>query len=193
MNNILNITFEVFSNIGDIFFKILPKFIIKLLSRLFRFGEGKISFGIRYLCYKRLSKSFGRKVIIFPNLYIFSPENIDVGTNVSIHEFSYIDATGGILIGDNVMIAHRCTIISSSHNFNWGSRPFKELGISSQPVIIGNNCWIGADVKIINGVKIGHNTVIGAGSVVTKNVPDNTVVTGIPAKVIRNIIENGKN
>ncbi len=140
MNKTLNTFFEMFSYIGNIVFRILPKFFIKFLVRLFRFGEGKISFGMRYLCYKRLCKNFGKKVIIFPNVYIFSPENLSIGTKVSIHEFSYIDSTGAIDIGDNVMIAHRCTIISSSHNINSGLRPFKESGISFRPVTIGNNC-----------------------------------------------------
>ena len=129
-------------------------------------------------------------MIIFPNVYIFSPENLNIGNNVSIHEFSYIDATGGITIGNNVMIAHRSTIMSSSHKYVTLKKNFKDLGILTRPVTIGNNCWIGADVKILYDVAIGDNCIIGAGSLVNKNIAPFTIAAGIPSKTINKIEDN---
>lgn len=187
MDKKLNNLFSVFSKLGDIFLKFFPKVVVKYLIRLTRYGESKISFGLRYILYKRICKKFGEKVIIFPAVYIFKPENLEIGTNVSIHEFSYIDATGGITIGDHVMIAHRTTIMSTTHEVENESIPYKQLGVKAQPIIINNNCWIGADVKIINGVSIGNNSVVGAGSLVNKNIKPNSMVAGIPAKLIKKL------
>ena len=179
--------FTIFSKFGNCFIKFIPQYCRKILIRVFRSCECKLCFGIRYILYKSLCNSFGEKVIIFPNVYIFALENFSVGNNVSIHEFSYIDATGGITIGSNVMIAHRCSIMSTSHKIDRTDIPFKHQGIVPMPVSIGDNCWIGTDVKIINGIKIGNNVVIGAGSVVNKNVQDNKVVAGVPVKEIRTL------
>lgn len=109
--------------------------------------------------------------------------NIHIGKNVFInHGCSFLDL-GGITIEDCVMIAPKVNIITEQHPVE----PHLRTHISGKPVHIKRNVWIGTNATILPGVTIGSNSVIGAGAVVTKDVPDNVIVAGIPAKIIREI------
>ena len=77
-------------------------------------------------------------------------------------------------------------IFSENHNFNSFDKTIREQGVTKQAVVIGNNCWLGAGCTILSGVTVGDGCVIAAGSIVTKSVPPNSVVAGVPAKVIKN-------
>ena len=90
---------------------------------------------------------------------------------------------GGITIGDNVLIGHNVVIATLNHNI----QPEKRANLIPAPVKIGSGVWIGSGAVILPGVTIGDNAVIGAGAVVTKDVPENTVVAGTPAKVMQTI------
>ena len=96
-------------------FRVVSRWTASYIFRLFRHSESALGFGIRYLCLTRLCKACGEKVIVFPSVYLLRPENLELGTNVSIHEFCYIDAEGAIRIGDDVAIAHNCSILGSDH------------------------------------------------------------------------------
>lgn len=147
--------------------------------------SGRIGLGIRYCFGKRLFKSIGRNVSIHKNVYIFHPNKLELGDNVSIHPMSYIDDAGGISIGNDVSIAHGVTIMSSTHNFEDLSQPIKDQGLTLAEVIISDNVWIGAKAVILKGVRIGRGSIVGASAVVNKDVPMNSIVAGIPAKVIK--------
>jgi len=155
----------------------------------FRYSNSAVGFGIRYLCLKRLAKSCGDKVIIFPAVFIIRPDCMEIGNNVSIHEFSYIDAEGGLKIGDHVGIGHGCTIMCAQHNFDEPGVLIKALDDILEPVNIGSDVWLGAHVRIMSGVTVGDGCVIGAASVVTRNIPPYSVAVGIPARVIRKRFE----
>lgn len=88
-------------------------------------------------------------------------------------------STGGLTIEDNTLVAINCTVLTNNHDFY--DRPV----ITCKPVHIKKNVWIGANVTILAGVTIGENAIVGACSVVTKDVPDNAVVVGNPARVIK--------
>ena len=90
---------------------------------------------------------------------------------------------GGIEIGDGSLIGHNTTIATLNHDFN----PDKRANLHPSPVKIGKNVWIGSDCTILPGVEIGDGAVIGAGSVVTKNIPANSIAVGNPARVIKQI------
>ena len=108
---------------------------------------------------------------------------IQVGKNVFInHACSFLDM-GGITIEDNVLIGPKVNLITENHPLD----PADRRALICKPIIVKRNAWIGAAASILPGVTIGENAVVAAGAVVTVDVPDNTVVGGVPAKFIRTI------
>ena len=92
---------------------------------------------------------------------------------------------GPLKIGENVMMGPEVTILTHTHNIERTDIPMRQQGTIVKEVIIGNDVWIGMRSIIMPGVKIGNGAVIGAGAVVTKDVPDNAIVGGVPSKIIR--------
>lgn len=120
---------------------------------------------------------------------IFSPFQINYGKNTKIGKNVFInfDCTfldlGGITIEDNVMLAPKVSLLSEGHPISAQERQTLTTG----KIRIKKNAWIGANATILQGVTIGENSVVAAGSVVSKDVPDNVVVGGTPAKIIKEI------
>lgn len=109
------------------------------------------------------------------------PQGISIGNDVSINAFVHMWGHGGIRIGNNCLIASHVAITSLTHDSN--ADLYKDVIIQKE-VIIGNNVWIGSHAVILPGITIGDNAVVGAGAVVTRNVPANTTVAGVPAQII---------
>lgn len=108
---------------------------------------------------------------------------LKIGQNTQINEDVYIQSA---IIGDYVLIAQNVAILSVTHNFNRLDIPIRLQGSEkSKPVTIENNVWIGRNAVIMPGLILGEGSIIGAGAVVTKNVPQNAIVGGVPAKIIR--------
>lgn len=168
-----------------ILYKVFPINIRKFLLGINFTRNGLVVKGFRYSIIASLCNRIGNNVSIGGNVYLFNLSKISFGDNVSIHPFCYIDGAGGIEIGDNVSIAHGVTIMSTSHNFSETNIAIKDQGCSSSKVIIGNDVWIGAKATILNGVKIGNGVVIGAETLVNKNIPDYAIAVGIPVKIIK--------
>ena len=120
---------------------------------------------------------------LFPPFYTDCGVNIKPGKNVFINACCRFQDQGGIIIGDNALIGHNVTIATLNHDYN----PDNRASITPNPVKIGKNVWIGSDSTILPGVEIGDGAIIGAGSVVTKSIPANTIAAGNPARIIRNI------
>ncbi|MRN07147.1 sugar O-acetyltransferase [Lactobacillus sp. 0.1XD8-4] len=112
--------------------------------------------------------------------------NLKIGKHVFINSGVMLTDLGGIELEDQVLIAPNVTILSVNHPLN----PTKRHGVELKPVLIKKNAWIGANATILPGVTIGRNAVVAAGAVVSKDVPANTVVAGVPAKVIKQIGED---
>jgi acetyltransferase-like isoleucine patch superfamily enzyme len=110
---------------------------------------------------------------------------ITIGNRTGISARAYLAGQGGITIGNDVIMGPNVQIFSENHNFSDPSKTIKEQGVDKQAVTIGNNCWIGAQAIILAGVNIGNGCVIAAGSVVTKSVPANSIVAGVPGRVIK--------
>jgi acetyltransferase-like isoleucine patch superfamily enzyme len=120
--------------------------------------------------------------------------SITIGSNCSINSFCHFSGNGGIRIGDNVLIATQCVLISANHSFDDITKPISSQGETRAPIIIENDCWLGAGVKVLMGVRIGKGSVIGAGSVVTHDVPPYSVVVGVPGRIIKcRVSENSVN
>lgn len=136
---------------------------------------------------ERLSEIIGRQIdkstTIFTPFHTNFGRHIQIGKNVFInHACTFLDL-GGIVIEDNVLIAPKVSIITESHPVN----PIERKMLDLKSVTIKRNAWIGANATILQGVTVGENSIIGAGAVVTKDVAANTIVGGIPAKVIKKI------
>ena len=120
----------------------------------------------------------------------FSPEII-IGNNVSIQKDCHIGAIGRIVIGDGVLFASKVYVSDHSHGeinaHSLKTSPALRYLYSKGDVIIGSNVWIGESACILPGVTIGHNSIIGAGAIVTKSIPPNSVAVGNPARVIRRL------
>lgn len=110
---------------------------------------------------------------------------ITIGSNSGINAYSVVYGAGGVTIGDNTHIACHTVIVANNHNFDDLTKNIHEQGITTKGIVIGNDVWIGAGARILAGVHIGDHAVIGAGSVVTKDIPANAVAVGVPARVLR--------
>ncbi len=106
-----------------------------------------------------------------------------IGKNVYINHLCSMLDMGTITIGDNVLIGPKVNILSEEHPVD----PADRKALMVRPVVIKNGAWIGAGATILPGVTVGENSVVAAGAVVNKDVPDNTVVGGIPARVLKKI------
>lgn len=180
--------FNKYKNIIDFFVRlvsILPLSVRKWLFFHGRMYQGNVGRVYRYIFFKTLAKKCGTNVAISPGVYMENIDKISVGNNVSIHSMCYLDGEGTITIGNNVSIAHRTTILSSSHTYKEKKVPIKYQKMVAKPVEINDDCWIGCSVSILAGMTIGSGSVIGANSTVTKPIPSNVVAVGSPARVIK--------
>ena len=123
--------------------------------------------------------------IIVSTSYNNLGEFIHIGSNVGIGEYARIGGSGGVSIGDNTIVGQYLSIHPENHNFQDLDKLIKDQGTTRAGIVIGENCWIGAKVTVLAGVNIGSNCIIAAGSVVTKNIPSNSIAAGIPAKVLK--------
>lgn len=133
------------------------------------------------------SELIGKKVddtfFIIPPFYSDFGENITIGKNVFVnHACTFMDR-GGITIEDDVLIGPKVNLITTNHPLN----PNERRATISHPIVIKKGAWIGVGVTILPGVTIGENSIVAAGAVVSKNVPDNCIVGGIPAKILKSL------
>jgi acetyltransferase-like isoleucine patch superfamily enzyme len=110
-----------------------------------------------------------------------------MGNNSSCGQFTEFGSAGGITIGDDVIMGSYISFHSENHNFNDITKLIREQGVTSKGIILGNNIWVGAKVTFLDGTTVGNNCVIAAGAVLNKEYPDNVIIGGVPAKVLREI------
>ncbi|MDR1896632.1 MAG: acyltransferase [Prevotellaceae bacterium] len=134
---------------------------------------------IRKYYYKIIGMKIGEGSEIHMSLYTLEPRKIIIGQYSHINRGCFLDGRGYITIGNSVSISHKVSLITGGHDKN--SPDFAGVFL---PIIIEDYVWIGVNVSILQGVKIGKGAVVATGAVVTKDVEPYTVVAGIPAKVI---------
>lgn len=134
-----------------------------------------------------LSQLFGYTVPdtlrVFPPFYTDFGKNIHVGKNVFINACCHFQDHGGITLGDGCQIGHNVVFATLNHGITPEDRP----NTYPAPIVLGRGVWVGSNATIVQGVTIGDHAIVAAGAVVTKDVPANTIVGGVPAKVIKQI------
>lgn len=180
--------------------------LFRFKARVFAHSSSKI-----YCVSKIIS---GKNLVIDRNVYIdaLSKDGIIFGKNVSIGKYSCIECTGslrgigkGLVVGDNVglgshgffgcaggvyigsdtIFGNFVSIHSENHNYSDLTLPIRKQGVNHKGIVIGENCWIGAKVTILDGAEIGSGSIIAAGAVVKGKFPDNCILGGIPAKILK--------
>ena len=131
--------------------------------------------------------SIGRNISIRPSSYYWGEagQGLKVGDRSSIASGGFIGCSGWIEIGNDVLIGPGVRLFSENHSFDRLDVTIKEQGVVRGELIIEDDSWIGSGVTVMSGVRVRRGTVIAGGSVVTKDTPENSVVGGIPARVIR--------
>lgn len=165
-----------------------PRWYIRLLAPFYQYrGRGsKIYWSVRMDTPPYRQFSLGRKSVIESYCCINNAVgDVVIGehTRIGIH----CTVIGPVTIGSHVNLAQGITVTALNHNYEDKSLPIDMQGVSTNPIVIGDDVWIGANATILPGVTIGHHVVVAAGAVVTKDVPDNTLVGGVPAKPIKTL------
>jgi acetyltransferase-like isoleucine patch superfamily enzyme len=149
----------------------------------------KIERIIREKKLNQLKKSFkycGKNVHLTPNIHIVHPPNFSLGDNSLIADYTVIFSLHGVQIGKNCLISSGCGISTVNHVISSPARTqagYEKCG----EVIIEDNVWLGMNVSVLPGIRIGNNSIVGAGSVVTKNIPPNQIWVGNPARYVKDI------
>ncbi|MDP2760788.1 MAG: acyltransferase [Sideroxyarcus sp.] len=135
---------------------------------------------------------FGRKVfvgrgavIVCTGVVAQKGVGLKIGDSSGIGAYSYIGCQGGVSIGNDVIIGPGLKMFSENHNFQNPNELIRKQGVHRKGIRVGDNCWMGCNVTILDGVEIGDGCVIAAGSLINKSIPANSVVAGIPARVIK--------
>ena len=128
---------------------------------------------------RSIPESFG----LFPPFHTDCGKNIVIGERVFINMGCKFQDQGGITIDEGALIGHNVVLATLNHDLN----PSRRAGMTHAPIHIGKNVWIGANATVLAGVTIGDGAVVAAGAVVTKDVEPNTIVGGVPARLIKRI------
>lgn len=145
--------------------------------------HGLCSDGLNFGDYVTIS----RGVMIRPSSYYGGDYGIGLtmGENSSIGPYGYVGCSGKITIGKNVMFGPKCSLFAENHIFSDTEKDIKSQGVAQKGIIVEDDCWIGSNVTILDGVTIGKGSVIGAGTLVTKDIPAGSVVVDKREKMIR--------
>jgi acetyltransferase-like isoleucine patch superfamily enzyme len=170
------------------------KLIKKILSKFGPKKKNDVSIHSSVKMYPNvvLNTEYGGKIDIGENsellygvLIMTYGGNITIGERCSINPYTVLYGHGNLIIGNDVLIAGHCLIIPSNHVFSDLNCPINQQGLTRKGIVIEDNVWIGSGCRILDGVRIGEGAIIAAGAVVNKDVLPNTIVGGVPAKLIK--------
>jgi len=164
--------------------RVLPRVVVEVLYSLASHMNGRTGAGLRWAFARRLAAQVGNNVFIGPRVEIRGWQEIRLGNNVSIHNACFVDGRGGLSIGNDVSIAHQCSLVTFEHGWSDDSAPIRDNPVRYQPVVIADDVWIACGSRVLSGVHIGGRSIVAAGAVVTKDVPEFAIVAGVPARLI---------
>lgn len=135
--------------------------------------------------------NFGKNVLIKEEGIVYAKKNakITFGDNTSTGHHTEISANNKIVIGENVIMGAYTYITDSNHGYKNLEVPIRKNPMEVEETIVGSNVWLGRNVMLLKGSHIGDNSIVAAGSVVTKKIPDNMIVGGVPAKILKGIYD----
>jgi acetyltransferase-like isoleucine patch superfamily enzyme len=154
------------------------------LGVLFRWLPGPEGIILRSLLFRCLFSKCGPSLVIYPNVYIIFSNKIKAGERLAINVNTYIDGRGGIIFGNYVIIGPNCVISSCGHGTSDKTSPMCFQPVQYGQIIIEDDVWIGANVTINPGVRIGRGSVVAAGSLVAKDLEPMGLYGGVPAKLL---------
>ncbi|MEU6815284.1 acyltransferase [Streptomyces sp. NPDC046860] len=152
-------------------------------DRLARTSSVGVDLEMRSWFYSRTISGCGELLCVFPDVTMHYPANITVGTEVFINRGVNITAPARVSLGDHALIGPYTVINSGNHRFSDAGRRIRDQGHDLAPISIEKDVWLGAHVSVLAGVRIGEGAVVGAGAVVTRDIPAYAVATGVPARV----------
>lgn len=120
---------------------------------------------------------------LFPPVYTDFGKNIKIGKDVFVNSGCCFQDQGGVTLGDGCLVGHNVVFATLDHD----KRPGRRGDMTAAPIVVGKDVWIGAHATILKGVTIGDGAIVAAGAVVTRDVPPNTIVAGVPARVVKTI------
>lgn len=156
-----------------------------LMSLVFFLPRYRTCNAIKSVFLRLLGAQVGRRVVYYPCVWICTGRHLVIGDDVDLAQGVLITTSGGVEIGDRTLIGYRTQILSRNHVIPPVGQRIFDAGHEGQGVVIGPDVWIGANCVILPGVEIGEGAVVAAGAVVTKNVEPNSIVGGVPAKLIK--------
>lgn len=169
--------------------KLIKSFLVvsyeALMSSIFSLPRFRLFIYFKVFLLRLMGAKVGKKPYIYPGVWITPGRNLVIGDHVDLAKDVLITTGGGVFIGDRTLIGYRTQILSANHTIPNIGEPFPISGDNFSPIHIENDVWIGANCLIMAGVKIREGAVVAGGSVVTKDVPANAIVGGVPAKIIK--------
>jgi acetyltransferase-like isoleucine patch superfamily enzyme len=138
---------------------------------------------VRELLARLTGRPVDESVTVFPPFFSDFGKNITLGKRIFINSGCKFQDQGGVVIGDDCLIGHNTVLATLNHDLE----PSRRADMHPAPITIGRNVWIGSNATVLPGVTIGDNAVVAAASVVTKDIPDNAIVVGAPARVVRSL------
>ncbi|ASK62284.1 acetyltransferase [Virgibacillus phasianinus] len=179
--------YNIILRIFELTSKLIPKFVFNLFWFICDNSESKPCLLLRYLYLKKYIKNCGENIFIGKGVVLKNSRKLSIGSNVSIHAYSYVDAIGGITIGDNVSIANHTSLISFEHTWENTEIPIKYNNTKKGSIKVSDDVWIGCGCRILSNVTIHERCIVAAGAVLNKDTKSNTLMGGVPARDLKQI------